>query len=80
MQIEYPPVFATTFNGTATTAQYGLSRKLCTVITIMHPGTVVALGAEEITAVNEELSTKYLVSMRNPHLMNADNKWCTGPL
>ena len=49
-------VFATTFNGTATTAQYADLAENFVPDNNYAPGTVVALGgAEEITAVNDEL-------------------------
>ena len=67
-------VFATTFNGTATTAQYADLAENFVPDNNYVPGTVVALGgAEEITAVNEELSNKVfgVVSEKPAYLMNA---------
>ena len=67
-------VFATTFNGTATTAQYADLAENFVPDNNYTPGTVVALGgAEEITAVNEELSTSVfgVVSEKPAYLMNA---------
>ena len=67
-------VFATTFNGTATTAQYADLAENFVPDNSYAPGTVVALGgAEEITAVNEELSNKVfgVVSEKPAYLMNA---------
>ena len=67
-------VFATTFNGTATTAQYADLAENFVPDNNYAPGTVVALGgAEEITAVNEELSNKVfgVVSEKPAYLMNA---------
>lgn len=67
-------VFATTFNGTATTAQYADLAENFVPDNNYAPGTVVALGgAEEITAVNDELSNKVfgVVSEKPAYLMNA---------
>ena len=67
-------VFATTFNGTATTAQYADLAENFVPDNNYSPGTVVALGgAEEITAVNDELSNKVfgVVSEKPAYLMNA---------
>ena len=67
-------VFATTFNGTATTAQYADLAENFVPDNNYAPGTVVALGgAEEITAVKEELSNKGfgVVSEKPAYLMNA---------
>lgn len=67
-------VFATTFNGTATTAQYADLAENFVPDSTYAPGTVVALGgAEEITAVNEELSNNVfgVLSQRPAYLMNA---------
>ena len=67
-------VFATTFNGTATTAQYADLAENFLPDNNYAPGTVVALGgAEEITAVNDELSNKVfgVVSEKPAYLMNA---------
>lgn len=67
-------VFATTFNGTATQAQYADLAENFKPDFDYAPGTVVALGgAEEITAVNEELSDEVfgVVSTRPAYLMNS---------
>ena len=67
-------VFATTFNGTATTAQYADLAENFVPDNNYAPGTVVSLGGvEEITAVNEELSDKVfgVVSSQPAYLMNA---------
>ena len=67
-------VFATTFNGTATTAQYADLAENFIPDNNYAPGTVVALGgAEEITSVNEDLSSSVfgVVSERPAYLMNA---------
>jgi hypothetical protein len=67
-------VFATTFNGTATTAQYADLAENFVPDSTYAPGTVVALGGvEEITAVNEELSNNVfgVLSERPAYLMNA---------
>lgn len=67
-------VFATTFNGTATSAQYADVAEKFTADTQYEPGTVVALGGvEEITAAAEELSDTVfgVVSSRPAYLMNA---------
>ena len=67
-------VFATTFNGTSTAAQYADLAENFVPDNNYTPGTVVALGgAEEITAVNEELSDSVfgVVSSQPAYLMNA---------
>ena len=67
-------VFATTFNGTATAAEYADLAENFVPDNNYVPGTVVALGGvEEITAVNEELSDKVfgVVSEKPAYLMNA---------
>ena len=67
-------VFATTFNGTASAAQYADLAENFRPDTSYAPGTVVALGGvEEITAVNEELSSNVfgVVSSRPAYLMNS---------
>ena len=65
-------VFATTFNGIATSAQYAdLAENFKPDVTYA-PGTIVALGgAEEITSVNEDLSSSVfgVVSERPAYLM-----------
>ena len=67
-------VFATTFNGTSTSAQYADLAENFKPDNNYAPGTVVALGgAEEITAVNEELSNKVfgVISKQPAYLMNS---------
>lgn len=67
-------VFATTFNGTATAAEYADLAENFVPDNNYAPGTVVALGGvEEITAVNEELSDKVfgVVSSQPAYLMNS---------
>jgi hypothetical protein len=67
-------VFATTFNGTATAAEYADLAENFRPDNSYAPGTVVALGGvEEITAVNEELSDSVfgVVSTRPAYLMNS---------
>lgn len=67
-------VFATTFNGTATAAEYADLAENFRPDQSYPSGTVVALGgAEEITAVNDELSSKVfgVISERPAYLMNS---------
>ena len=67
-------VYATTFNGTASAAQYADLAENFRPDTSYAPGTVVALGGvEEITAVNEELSSNVfgVVSSKPAYLMNS---------
>jgi len=67
-------VYATTFNGTSTAAQYADLAENFRPDTSYAPGTIVALGGvEEITAVNEELSSNVfgVVSSRPAYLMNS---------
>jgi len=67
-------VFATTFNGTATAAEYADLAENFRPDALMAPGTIVALGGvEEITAVNEELTNKVfgVVSSKPAYLMNS---------
>ena len=67
-------VFATTFNGTSTAAQYADLAENFRADTAYAPGTIVALGgAEEITAVNDELSDQVfgVVSSQPAYLMNS---------
>ena len=67
-------VFATTFNGEATSAQYADLAENFRPDTQYAPGTIVALGGvEEITAVNEELSNNVfgVVSSKPAYLMNS---------
>ena len=67
-------VFATTFNGTASAAQYADVAENFTSDAKYAPGTVVALGGvEEITRVNDELANNVfgVISTRPAYLMNA---------
>ena len=67
-------VYATTFNGLATSAQYADLAENFVPDFAYAPGTIVALGGvEEITAVNEELSDNIfgVVSSSPAYLMNA---------
>jgi len=67
-------VYATTFNGTSTAAQYADLAENFRPDTQYAPGTIVALGGvEEITAVNEELSSNVfgVVSSHPAYLMNS---------
>tara|TARA_B100001057_G_scaffold499949_1_gene612673 strand:- start:1193 stop:2647 length:1455 start_codon:yes stop_codon:yes gene_type:complete len=67
-------VFATTFNGIATSAQYADLAENFKPDNTYAPGTIVALGgAEEITAVNDELSNKVfgVISKTPAYLMNS---------
>ena len=67
-------VYATTFNGTASSAQYADLAENFIPDAQYAPGTIVALGgAEEITAVNEELSNNVfgVVSSQPAYLMNS---------
>ena len=67
-------VFATTFNGTSTAAQYADLAENFRADSAYAPGTIVALGgAEEITAVNDELSNNVfgVVSSKPAYLMNS---------
>ena len=70
-------VFATTFNGTSTAAQYADLAENFRPDNSYTPGTVVALGGvEEITAVNEELSDRVfgVVSSQPAYLMNSSQE------
>lgn len=67
-------VFATTFNGTSTAAQYADLAENFRADSAYAPGTVVALGGvEEITSVNEELADNVfgVVSSQPAYLMNS---------
>ena len=67
-------VFATTFNGEATSAQYADLAENFRPDADYPSGTVVALGGvEEITSVNDELSNKVfgVISDRPAYLMNS---------
>lgn len=67
-------VFATTFNGVATSAQYADLAERFEADAEYEPGTVVAIGGDkEVTAVGEELSDDVfgVISTAPAHLMNA---------
>ena len=70
----FATIYATTFNGTSTQAQYADIAENFSADAIYEPGTIVALGgAEEITRVNDELSDDVfgVISTNPAHLMNA---------
>ena len=70
----FATVYATTFNGTSTQAQYADIAENFSSDSQYDAGTLVALGgAEEITLANEELSDEVfgVVSDKPAHLMNA---------
>ena len=72
--LRYATIFATTFNGTATSAQYADVAENFSADASYSPGTVVALGgAEEITRVNDEASDQVfgVISEKPAYLMNA---------
>lgn len=72
--LRYATIFATTFNGTSTAAQYADVAENFSADAQYAPGTVVALGgAEEITRVNEEASEQVfgVISEKPAYLMNA---------
>lgn len=67
-------IFATTFNGVATSAQYADLAERFEADQYYEPGTVVALGGDkEVTAVKEELSDEVfgVVSTAPAYLMNS---------
>ena len=67
-------VFATKFNGVATSAQYADLAERFEADAQYEPGTVVAIGGDkEVTAVGEELSDDVfgVISTAPAHLMNA---------
>lgn len=67
-------VFATTFNGVATSAKYADLAERFEADQSYEPGTVVAIGGEkEVTAVVDELSDDVfgVISTQPAHLMNA---------
>jgi hypothetical protein len=71
---KFATIFATTFSGNATTAQYADVAENFSADAVYSPGTVVALGgAEEITRVNEELADNVfgVISNKPAYLMNA---------
>jgi len=72
--LRYATIYATTFNGTATSAQYADVAERFTTDAQYTPGTVVALGGvEEITAATEDLTDNVfgVVSDKPAYLMNA---------
>ncbi len=72
--LKWNQVFATTFEGQSTSAQYADLAERFAADDFIEPGTIVALGGvEEITKVNEELSDKVfgVVSTRPAYLMNS---------
>jgi hypothetical protein len=71
---KFATIYATTFSGTATIAQYSDVAEKFTSDKSYKPGTIVALGgAEEITRVTDELSDLVfgVVSSKPAYLMNA---------
>ena len=67
-------VYATTFNGVATSAQYADLAERFEADAEYEPGTVVSLGGEkEVTQVDEELCEEVfgVISTAPAHLMNA---------
>ena len=72
--LKFATIYATTFNGTATSAQYADVAERFTTDAQYTPGTVVALGGvEEITAATEDLTDNVfgVVSDKPAYLMNA---------
>lgn len=72
--LKFATIHATTFSGTASTAEYADLAERFAADTAYAPGTVVALGgAEEITRVAEEGSESVfgVISTRPAYLMNA---------
>ena len=70
----FATIYATTFNGVATTAKYADLAERFSSDRAYAPGTVVELGGvEEVTAVGEELSNNVfgVVSSKAAYLMNA---------
>ena len=71
---KFNQIFATTFEGESTSAQYADLAERFAIDQPVAPGTIVALGgAKEITKVNEELSNEVfgVVSTRPAYLMNS---------
>ena len=71
---KFNQVFATTFEGQSTSAQYADLAERFAIDSPVAPGTIVALGgAKEITRVNEELCDKVfgVVSTAPAYLMNS---------
>ena len=67
-------IYATTFNGTSTTAQYADVAERFHADDVLDPGTVVEMGGKyEITEAIDELTNSVfgVVSTRPAHLMNA---------
>jgi hypothetical protein len=72
--LKFATIYATTFSGTASEAQYADLAERFAADAVYTPGTVVALGgAEEITRVAEEGSESVfgVISTRPAYLMNA---------
>lgn len=70
-------VFATTFNGVASSAKYADLAENFVPDNNYAPGTIVSLGGvEEITSVNEDLSSNVfgVISNRPAYLMNSDQE------
>jgi len=71
---KFNQVFATTFEGESTSAQYADLAERFAIDNPQEPGTIVALGgAKEITKVSDELSNKVfgVISTRPAYLMNS---------
>jgi len=72
--LRYATIYATTFDGLATTAQYADVAERFEADAALEAGTVVMLGgAKEICAANEDLSDEVfgVISTRPAHLMNS---------
>jgi len=72
--LKYKTVYATTFSGVSTSAQYADVAENFSADASYSPGTVVALGGtKEITRLNEELSDSVfgVISDKPAYLMNA---------
>lgn len=75
--LKFATVYATTFDGISTSAQYADVAENFSSDENYEPGTIVALGgSEEITKVNDELSERVfgVISTNPAHLMNAGLK------
>lgn len=71
---KFNQIFATTFEGESTSAQYADLAERFAIDSPVAPGTIVALGgAQEITKVNDELSNEVfgVVSTKPAYLMNS---------